>query len=66
MKSKLSFFVVIVFSLSTIVFAEELKITVKPQPQAKKKVIKIDKQNPDEKNAPAAKGPLRLPLKHFK
>jgi hypothetical protein len=61
---KFSFFLIAFFYISTIAAAEELKIKVKPQPQTK--VVKIDKQKPGEKKTTPAKGPLRLPLKHFK
>lgn len=64
MIKKISIFLIAVFSIATITAAEELKIKVKPQSQTK--VVKIDKQKPNEKKAMPAKGPLRLPLKHFK
>ncbi|MEN6620440.1 MAG: hypothetical protein ABFD50_02665 [Smithella sp.] len=64
MIKKFSFFLIAVFSISTIAAADELKIKVKPQTQTK--AVKIARQKPDEKKTTPAKGPLRLPLKHFK
>ncbi len=64
MKTILLIFTIIAFSLSTLAIAEELKIKIKPQPQTK--IVRTNKQKPDEKKATPDKGPLRLPLKHFK
>lgn len=64
MINKICYIIIIIFFLFATTSAEELKIKVKPQPQTKP--VKIDKQKPDEKKATPAKGPLRLPLKHFK